>query len=86
MTLTTDTLYEKCRDCHLFVDENYAHEPGSEIAPFVHLARGNAADEKLDADHEPVPSGMKANLATWRVFGPVAMRERFVTPEEWSNY
>lgn len=79
----SEHLYEKCRDCHLFVEPNDAHKPGTEIAEFVHLSRGNDPDEALDASHEPVPSGMRANLATWRVFGPVAMRERFVTPEEY---
>lgn len=80
-----EVTYEKCRDCHLFVEPNDAYTEGSNIAPFVHLARDNVADQRLDENHEPFPSGMKANLNTWRVLGPVAMRERFVTPKEWAN-
>lgn len=73
-----EVLYEKCRDCHLFVEPNVAYDDAPGTAEYMHLARGNAIDERLDADHEPRPSSMKANLATWRVFGPLAMRERFV--------
>ena len=80
-----DVEYEKCRDCHLFVEPNPSYGPPSPgIAEFVHLSRGNDADERLE-DHEAVPSGMKANLATWQVFGPVAMRERFVTPARYAG-
>ncbi len=71
-------LYEKCRYCHLFVEPNEAYAPGQNIATHVHLARGDDADEKLDADHDPTPSGLRATLDTWRVFGPWQMRERFV--------
>lgn len=76
-------IYEKCRDCHLFVEPNPSYEGLPDIAQFIHLHRGNPADEKYD-EHEPIPSGMKANLATWRVFGPRKMRERFVTPSEYT--
>ena len=79
-------IYEKCRDCHLFVEPNSAYTPGSLLAPYIHLARDNAADEAIENTHEAVPSGMRANLATWKVYGPVAMRERFVTPTEWAGY
>lgn len=73
-----EQLYEKCRFCHLFVEPNEAYVPGENIATHVHLARGDDADEKLDADHDPTPSGLRATLDTWRVFGPWQMRERFV--------
>lgn len=82
----TETYYEKCRDCHLFVDPNSAYEPGSDIAEFIHLARGNAADDAIEETHDAVPSGMRANIPTWQVFGPVAMRERFVTPSEYAGF
>lgn len=73
-------LYEKCADCHLFVEVNAAAEdfdPSENIQPFDHLHRGTPEDEALDSSHEPRPSGMKATLATWRAYGPEAMRARF---------
>jgi len=69
-------LYEKCSDCHLFVEPNYA-TPREGVAPYVHLHRGDEADEALDESHEARPSGMFANLAAWRAYGPQAMRLRF---------
>jgi hypothetical protein len=74
-----DDLYEKCAHCHLFVFDNPAADDGPDIARYIHGARGNDADERLDADHTPEPSGLVANLDTWKVFGPSTMRERFVT-------
>lgn len=77
--MSDDSIYEKCADCHLLVDPNNAHIPGTYIALYVHLHRGDDADDALDASHEPRPSGMKANLATWKAYGPQAMRERFIS-------
>lgn len=75
-----DHLYEKCADCHLFVEPNEAlGEAQSGIALFIHLHRGDEADEALDESHEAKPSGMKATLATWRAYGPPKMRERFTS-------
>lgn len=75
-------LYEKCKHCHLFVEPNSAYPmPGYDIAEFVHLHRGDEVDEALDESHEPTPSGLKATLDTWRVFGPWQMRQRFVDKE-----
>lgn len=79
-----DHFYEKCRDCYLFVEPNDS-SPGAGIAEFVHLTRGNDADNAVEGTHDAVPSGMKANLPTWQVFGPVAMRERFVTPSKYAG-
>lgn len=73
----TETLHEKCGECHLFVYPNAAYESGSGLAQWSHGSRGDDADERIE-DHEPWPSGMKATLRTWRVYGPSAMRERFV--------
>lgn len=72
------TLYQKCKDCHLFIEENYV-EPGNPhgYAPYVHLHRGDEADEAIDESHEATPSGMKATLDTWKACGPVEMRQRF---------
>jgi hypothetical protein len=73
-------LYQKCLRCHLFIEANDADEPG--LAEFVHLHRGDEADEQIDASHEPEPSGMLATLETWKVYGPEAMRERFVVGKD----
>lgn len=77
-------LYEKCQHCHLFVEVNAAYSPLDVpvVAQFVHSSRGDTADERLE-DHEAEPSGLLATLPTWMVYGPSAMRERFVTiPKE----
>lgn len=70
-------LYEKCDHCHLFVEPN--ESSGDGIAEYVHLHRGNEVDTALDETHEAQPSGRFANLLTWRTYGPLAMRERFVS-------
>lgn len=77
----SQVLYEKCLHCHLFVEPNDAWVPDQKIMPYIHLSRGNDADERFE-DHEPAPSGMLANLTAWQVFGPSAMRERFVTGKD----
>lgn len=76
--MSAPLLYEKCRHCHLFVGENDAYVPGRGIARLIHLVSDEGLDEWLDASHEPEGSGMLATLDTWRVFGPSAMRERFL--------
>ena len=69
--------YEKCRECHLFIEENV--DSGPDIAPFVHLTRGDAADDAIDETHEAKSSGEIHTLAYWRKNGPDKMRERFVS-------
>jgi hypothetical protein len=71
-------MYVKCAHCHLFVEPNEAHDNDATLAQYVHLHRGTPADERLDESHEAEPSPFEANLATWRVFGPPEMRERFI--------
>lgn len=71
-------LYTKCAKCHLFVDENPAAEDAPDTAPLIHLARGDEADEALDASHEPEASEMTATLDVWRRYGPPEMRARFL--------
>ena len=78
MITTEQPLYEKCLHCHLFIEPNEAYPAHGRVAPFIHLSRGNEADERFE-DHEPEQSGLVATLDTWRIFGPSAMRERFVT-------
>lgn len=74
-----EVLYEKCADCHLFVEPNDV-EPieGMTFADYIHLHRGDDADNALDESHEAKPSGMLANLNTWKAYGPPEMKERFV--------
>ena len=71
-------LAEKCgvEDCPLFVERNEPKGPG--VADFVHLHRGDEADEALEEKHEAQPSGMLATLDVWRRYGPPEMRVRFV--------
>lgn len=72
-----DTLYTLCEvtDCPFFVEENpsYGDYPG--LAEYVHLTRGDEADDARD-DHDAVP-GMTASLAHWQASGPERVRERF---------
>lgn len=81
-TMSDDgTLYEKCLNCHLFIEYNSEHGginyDRDDIAEYVHLHRGTPEDEAIDYTHEAKSSGMKATLATWRQFGPPEMVARF---------
>jgi len=69
-------VYEKCRDCHLFIEENdTGGDP--EIAPFVHLYGSCDACAETDASHAATPGGGHATLAWWKANGPALMRARF---------
>ena len=70
----TDTV-EKCAHCHLFIEENEDRAP--DIARYVHLDRGDEADEAITQTHEATPSGEAHSLAYWKEHGPDAMRARF---------
>ena len=70
--------YEKCAHCHLFIEENEAHGDPV-IAEYVHLHRGDTADEALDASHEARPSGQIKTLDDWERTGPPEMIARFNT-------
>lgn len=77
------SLYEKCAECHLFVEPNNAFdgqwpEDMGGIAPYVHLARGDEIDEPIDESHDAKPSGEVATLRTWMRHGPAPMRDRFL--------
>lgn len=77
-------LVEKCAECHLFIEENSAQldldgQPIPGIAEYVHLHRGDDADNALDASHEAKSSGLAATLGTWKVLGPAEMRTRFTS-------
>ena len=71
------TLYQKCKDCHLFVEKNGDHRPGNGLAEYLHLHRDDAADRLIDESHEARPSGLIATLDTWKACGPMEMRQRF---------
>ena len=68
--------YEKCADCHLFIEENDTGGDAS-LAEYVHLHRGDEADDALDASHEARPSGQIKTLDTWKRTGPPEMIARF---------
>lgn len=68
----TEVTYEKCADCPLFIEEIEAPH-----ALYMHLHRGDEADEALNRSHEPRPSGMLATLNVWKAYGPMEMRLRF---------
>jgi len=69
-------LAHKCKHCHLFIEENEYDSDFPNIARWVHLTRGDEADEFYD-DHDAEPSGMLATLDVWREYGPTMMRLRF---------
>lgn len=68
------TLYQKCAYCHLFIERQDEY-PGQ--AEYVHLTRGDDADEAIDSTHEAWPSGQFGTLELWMQFGSPAMRARF---------
>lgn len=74
----TQHLAHKCRDCHLFIEANDPRDVAGGCAEYVHLHRGDDADEAIDATHEAKPSYLLATVATWEAYGPPAMRARFV--------
>lgn len=82
-----ETLYEKCKHCHLFIEDNSpGNNPadmaanGGDIADWVHLNRGDEADEAIEETHNAEPSGLIATLNVWKKFGPPAMIARFTLP------
>lgn len=67
-------LYERCFSCHLFIADN--HPEDERATTYIHVHRGSALDEALDATHEAQPSGMLATLTAWRAMGVSAVRAR----------
>jgi hypothetical protein len=82
MTTTEQPLYEKCAHCHLFIEANYNPDDTPGLAEYVHLHRGDDADEQIDETHEAKPSGQVATLAAWKQYGPPEMRARFIDDGE----
>lgn len=78
MSQNNAPLYEKCQHCHLFIEENHV-EPGNPhgLALYIHLHRGDEADEAIIETHDAEPSGQIATIEAWKQFGPVEMLKRF---------
>lgn len=79
-----DRRYEKCAQCHLFIELNPDHfdidsNPVAGIAMFEHLHRGDAADEAIVSTHEATPSGQIHTISEWQSIGPAKMRARFTS-------
>lgn len=75
-------MYEKCNHCHLFIERNDDEAIADGCAEWVHNHRGDDADEAVENTHEAKSSGEIAAIDTWQKFGPIAMRYRFVDPDE----
>ncbi len=71
----TITVFTQCASCHLFVEPNHGADPDE--AQWVHLSRGDDADEKVESTHDAEPGAESHPLDWWRVHGPAAMRARF---------
>jgi len=70
--------YEKCRDCHLFIDRNDVEEDSDfEIAPFVHLYGECDLCVATDESHDATPGGGRGTIEWWKANGPELMRARF---------
>lgn len=77
-----ERLSRKCAHCHLFVEEQDEEDIADGAARFIHLHRGDDADEALDETHEAEPEpGPGAPLTWWKLFGPAQMRARFIDDE-----
>ncbi|THA53254.1 hypothetical protein [Streptomyces sp. A1136] len=72
-----EVVYEKCAKCHFFIEETNASDVADGCAPYIHLDRGDAADEAITGSHDAEPSGERATLAHWQERGPEEMRKRF---------
>lgn len=66
----------KCAHCHLFIERNHDYDEYPALAEYVHLTRGDAADNEIEASHDAQP-GQSQTLAWWKVHGPPEMRARF---------
>ncbi len=73
--IATISVFTKCNNCHLFVELN--HGAGPDEAQWIHLSRGDDADEKIECTHDAGPGADSHPLNWWRANGPAAMRARF---------
>lgn len=69
-------MFVKCAECHLFVEKNYT-DGDTELAEYIHLDRGDEADEAITETHDAQPSEPARTLEYWQEFGPLEMKQRF---------
>lgn len=69
--------YEKCLDCHLFVEPNDDFENDPTLAAYLHLYGECDFCTATDDSHEAKPGGGTHPLSWWREHGPALMRARF---------
>ncbi len=77
----TDYPSTKCGVCHLFVERQSDDDIEAGFAEYIHLHRGDDADESLDDTHEAT-EGETQMLSWWMVNGPQEMLDRFSDGEE----
>lgn len=70
--------YEKCRDCHLFIDVNDVEYDDDTLAAYVHLFGECDLCVETDESHEARPGGGRGTLDYWKANGPDLMKVRFV--------
>lgn len=63
--------------CWLFVEENPSLGDSPDLAEYIHLARGDEADDALEDTHQAQSSNDVHSLDWWRQYGPDKMKERF---------
>jgi hypothetical protein len=73
-----DSHAEKCKHCHLFIEPNEYDPEYPDLARYIHLTRGDDADEEIDGDHNAEPSGEIHTIDWWLDNGPTMMRLRFI--------
>lgn len=61
--------------CPFFIERNSDHDEDPTLAEYIHLTRGNDADDLLE-DHDAIP-GDTHTLDWWMEHGPFRVRERF---------
>lgn len=72
-----DREYEKCSECHLFVERNDDAEQNQSLAEYLHLYGDCDFCAATDDSHEAKPGGGIHPLSWWREHGPELMRARF---------
>lgn len=72
-----DGEYEKCSECHLFVERNDDAEQDPMLVAYLHLYGECDFCVATDESHEANPGGGTRPLSWWREHGPELMRARF---------
>lgn len=63
--LTPPPAYTLCLHCDHFVDTNDSHQPGDDLAPYVHLEDG-----EQEFTHDAAPGPDSRPLAEWQAARP----------------